>query len=63
MKKPRKTFNKTTMFFLTAQQHEFLRMYADAKKVNVSKVLRACINKLMAANPEIARAAEAIEKE
>lgn len=57
-----KTFSKTTMFFMTELQHTFIRLYAVKKKTSISKVLRACINKLMRENPALAKEAEELTK-
>ena len=62
-KSARAVYTNTCMFFLTPEQHAFLKLYAQAKGVKCSKVLRAFINRLMTQYPALAKeAAEQTER-
>lgn len=56
-KNRRAIYTNTCMFFLTPEQHAFLKLYAQSKGVKYSKVLRAFINRLMTQYPALAKEA------
>lgn len=62
-RKHEKTYTENIIFLATPRQREFLILFARKKGVSVSKILRYCIGRLMAKNPELAEIAEARVKE